>query len=349
MQQLLDRIIRLIGLVRFRLSPSARCGLWERIGSLTEGGVPIGIAMDFLSQSQVHGAMSGFVQHQADAMKSARFSDAAQNWIPREELLVIELTQEGRIAEGFAQAAQIASVRAKLATTLAAGLAYPCTLLAIGGIVLSVLPQYALNIMGGVLDEQHWPAVSVSVLRFSEWLRNWGIFTCAGLMLLLVGSLTSASRWSGSVRAKLEWFPPFAIYRKFAGPEVLVAWLALMRAGVQRLRALDQLERGLPTYLAAHVRTMRSRLYSGAPIESALNTGLFSDETLEDLRIYDRIGKFSERSDRIAAEDVERALANLERMTKALSAFLLLLIAAVAIWIYVGIANVAFSIQQSVY
>ncbi len=346
---MIELIKRMVGIIQFRCSPSARSGLWERMGSLTEGGVPISTAMEFLSESRVHSKVRGFVLHQSEAMKSARFAEAAQGWVPNEELLVIELTQDGRISEGFSQAAHIASVRASLASTLVGGLSYPCTLALIGGTVLAILPQYALDMMSGVLEEERWPKVSQSVLQFSHWIRRWGIFAGIGLAIVVGASVISASRWAGAARAYLEWYPPYAIYRKFAGPEVLVAWLALMRAGVQRLRALEQLERGLPNYLASHVRKMRSRLYSGAPLETALDTGLFSAEALEDLRIYDRIGKFGERADRIAAEDVKRALENLERMTKAMSAVLLILIAGTAIWIYVGIADIAFSIQQMAY
>ena len=80
-----------------------------------------------------------------------------------------------------------------------------------------------------------------------------------------------------------------------------------------------------------------------------MDTGLFSVETLDDLRIYDHIGQFNEQFDRIAAEDIERALQRLEASTRTVSAFMLLLIAAIAIWIYLGIARIAFSLQQSAY
>lgn len=346
---MLDGLRTMINRVHFRLSPKARSRLWERLGSLTAGGVPIGTAMEFLSESGQHGTAHGFVAHQKNVMRSAGFADAAIGWIPKEELLVIKLTQEGRITEGFAQAARIAKVRTSLRSTLLSGLAYPTVLLLVAGAVISILPSHALSIMSEVLDTRHWPPISKSVLVFSALLRDWGvlflIFVLSGASL----AIWSAPRWSSPLRSKLEWLPPYSLYRQFTGAEVLVAWLALMRAGVQRLRALDQLELGLPNYLASHVRTMRSRLYSGAPIESALDTGLFSLETLEDLRIYDRIGKFSERSDHIANEDIDRALVKLERTTKLISTCLLLLIAGVAIWIYVGIANVAFSIQQATY
>ena len=94
---------------------------------------------------------------------------------------------------------------------------------------------------------------------------------------------------------------------------------------------------------------MRSRLYRGDPVETALNTGLFSAETLDDLRIYERTGDFSEHADRIAEEDITRALAKLEAATKTLSSMLLVAIGAIAVWIYVGIARVAFTVQQTVF
>ena len=162
--------------------------------------------------------------------------------------------------------------------------------------------------MVDLVDPSRWPPVSRSVLIFSEFMSNWGLVCAAAVITLLAASIWAAPRWSGSVRQKLDWYPPFALYRKFTGPEILSAWLALMQSGIQRVRALGQLETGLPEYLASHVRTMRSRLYRGDPVETALDTGLFSVETLDDLRIYERIGDFGEHAERIAEEDIARAL-----------------------------------------
>ena len=335
---------------RFRLSSSSRERLWQRIGSLSRSGVPITEAMEFLHESRtIGGVTAGFIEHQRVAIRSGGFSAAAAGWVPKEELIIIFVTQEGDIADGFAQAARIASVRSQLRSTLISGLTYPTLLLFAGGTVIAVLPGYALNVMVDLVDPSRWPPVSRSVLAFSEFMSNWGIVCAAAVVMLLAASIWSAPRWSGPIRQKLDWYPPFALYRKFTGPEILSAWLALMQSGIQRVRALAQLETGLPEYLASHVRTMRSRLYRGDPVETALDTGLFSAETLDDLRIYERIGDFGEHAERIAEEDIARALARLESSTKALSSMLLVVIGAAAVWIYVGIARVAFTVQQTVF
>ena len=335
---------------RFRLSSSSRQRLWQRIGSLSRSGVPITEALEFLHESRTVGDITaGFIEHQRLAIRSGGFSAAAVGWVPKEELIIIEVTQEGDIADGFAQAARIASVRSQLRSTLVAGLTYPTLLLFAGGTVIAVLPGYALDVMVDLVDPSRWPPVSRSVLAFSEFMSNWGLVCAAAVITLLIASIWSAPRWSGSVRQKLDWYPPFALYRKFTGPEILSAWLALMQSGIQRVRALAQLEAGLPEYLASHVRTMRSRLYRGDPVEIALDTGLFSAETLDDLRIYERIGDFGEHAERIAEEDIARALAKLDSATKTLSSLLLVAIGAMAVWIYVGIARVAFTVQQTIY
>ena len=347
---MLDVIRIWLAKARFRFASEARGRLWDRISSLADGGVPINNVMDFLADSRQLGPATGFVAHQRKAMRSTEFAKAAEGWAPKEELVIIALTAaDGRIVEGLTQASRIANVRSRLRSTLVSGLAYPTILLIIGGTIIAVMPPYALQLMSDILDFSQWPPVSRSVMHFSQFLQSWGIvlvimfFTFAGV------SIWSAPRWTGPVRARLEWHPPFAIYRQITGPEVLVSWLALMRAGIPKISALEQLEKGLPNYLASHVKTMRSRMYSGSPIEIAMDTGLFSVETLDDLRIYDHIGQFNEQSDRIAAEDIKRALDRLATSTRIVSALLLLIVGASAIWIYVGIARIAFSVQQSVF
>ena len=344
-----DPVRNRIHRTRFSVASGARARLWQRLGSLTSSEVPITAAVEFLHQSNRSGTAAHFIEHQRQAMRTGGFSAAAKGWVPQEELIVIEVTQERNIADGFEQAARIASVRSRLRYTLVSSLAYPTILLFGGGAVIAILPGYALNVMIEIMDTSKWPPVSRSVLVFSEFVSNWGLVIAGAVVTLLAASIWSAPRWSGSVRQKLDWYPPFAMYRRFTGPEILSAWLALMQSGIQRVRALAQLETGLPEYLASHVRTMRSRLYRGDPVETALDTGLFSAETLDDLRIYERTGNFGEHAERIAEEDITRALEKLESATKTLSSMLLIAIGAAAVWIYVGIARVAFTVQQTIY
>ncbi len=335
---------------RFRQSASTRARLWMRLASLSRSGVPITAAIDFLCESKVENSVSmHFAQHQRTAIRYGGFAAAADGWVPQEELVIIQITQEGRIADGFEQAARIATVRRKLRTTLVSGLTYPIILLFGGGLIISLLPGQALSAMTSILDESKWPKVSLSVLAFSEFLSNWGLLLATFIGLIFGLSIWAAPRWTGPLRQRLDWFPPFALYRQFTGPEIFNALLALMQAGVQRFKALSQLESGLPVYLASHVRMMRSNLYRGHSVDQALDTGLFSAETLDTLRIYERIGDFTTHAERIAEEELELALRRLERTTKSLSSILLLCIGAISIWIYIGIARVVFSLQNSTF
>ncbi len=345
-----DRTMNLIHRFRFRLSASSRARFWNRLASLSRSGIPIASALDFLCESKVRKSGSWhFAKHQRIAIRSQVFSAGAQGWVPKEELAIIELTQEGRISEGFEQAARMATVRSKLRGTLISGLTYPLLLFFGGGFVIAYLPAQALSVMTQILDQSKWPRVSLSVLAFSNFLSAWGLVLAIAIFVLLGFSTWIAPRWSGPIRKKFDWYPPFVLYRQFSAPEILYALLALMQSGVQRIKALHQLENGLPEYLASHVRTMRSNLYRGDTVDQAFDTGLFPSETLDTLRIYERVGGFTEQAERIANEDLEQALEKLERVTRALSSVLLLTIGGVAVWIYLGIAKVVFSLQNAAF
>ena len=343
-----ERIIHSIHRYRFRMSSSSRARFWSRLASLSQSGIPIAAALDFLCESKASESQSThFARHQRIAMRSNGFAAGARGWVPQEELAIIEITQEGRISDGFQQAARMATVRSRLRGTLYSGLTYPTVLLFGGGFVVALLPGQALAVMTNILDPSKWPKVSLSVLAFSNFLSTWGALLVTLLIVVLVVSAWIAPRWSGSLRQRLDWYPPFVLYRQFSSPEILCALLALMQAGVQRIKALRQLESSLPEYLASHVRTMRSNLYRGDSVDQAFDTGLFSAETLDTLRIYERVGDFSSHAERIADEDLEQALEKLARATKTLSSVLLLTIGAIAIWIYVGIARVVFTLQNT--
>ena len=345
-----DSIAEFTGRFMFYQSPSIRVRFWQRMASLSQSGVPIAVALDFLLESKVRDFITTqFAIHQRRALRTSDFSSAAAGWVPQEELAIIQITQEGRITEGFKQAGRMATVKQKLRATLISGLTYPTILLIGGGTVIAILPKYALSVMSEILDTSKWPAVSRNVLEFSDFVSSWGVVLVGALLGFLVLCLWSAPRWTGTIRRKIDWCPPFNLYRQFCGPEILCAMLALMQAGVQRIRALSQLESLLPNYLASHVRVMRSSLYRGDSVEIALDTGLFSAESLDTLRIYERAGDITSQAQHIAQEELTRALAKLESVTRIISSLMLIAIGGIAIWVYVGIARVVLSLQNLVY
>ncbi len=344
---MLDNIFYHIARFQFRISAAARARLWQRISWLSKAGVPIATALKYLHDSKTTSrAGLRFISHQRIAMRGVGFAEGASDWIPNEELILIRVTQEGRIAEGFEQASRFSEVRAKLRSTIYSGLFYPLLLLFGGGAAIAILPGQALGVMQKMLEVERWPPISRSVLHFSEFIAAWGALLALLTAAALAASIWAAPRWTGRLRAAMDWYPIFVLYRRFSAPEVLSAWLALMQAGVQRVKALAQLEAGLPPYLAAHLQQMRSRLYRGAAIEHAFDTGLFSQETLDDLRIYERVGNFEQYADELAKQDIERSLKRLAATLKTLGAVILILIGMATVWMYAGIARVATSVQQ---
>ena len=122
-----------------------------------------------------------------------------------------------------------------------------------------------------------------------------------------------------------------------------------MSAGTQSHLALTTLKAGMPAYLAWHITQMQNAMYQGQQIEVALNTGLFTKETLDDLRIFQHTGDFSAHGDDIAAADIDRALTRIESATKTLSSLMLLTVGGVAVWIYIGIARIAMVVQHQAF
>ncbi len=316
------------------------------MSELARSDVPIATAVRFLSESNIKGPASPFLAHQTQALTYLPFADAAIAWVPQFESLMIRLTQEDRIDEGFRQAARIAEVRGKLRSSLYSGLTYPTILAIITAVVIAALPGFALESMSAVADPMHWPPVSRSVLTFADLISNWGLITAAALVLTIATLVWAAPRWTGNLRRRFDWIPVFSIYRQFAGPEILSAWLSLIASNTQSQRALAELKAGLPPYLAEHLNEMITGMYRGLEIDDALNTGLFSNDTLADLRIFQRTGDFTRLGDRIAEADIQRALQRIESSTRTISTLLLLLVGGIAVWIYIGIARVAMTVQQ---
>jgi len=342
-----DRFFNQVAKIQFRAAAGSRARLWHRISWLSNAGVPIARALEYLHASKTTSrAGLRFISHQRKSMRGVGFADGAEGWIPKEELILIKVTQEGRISDGFRQAARVSEVRAKLRSTVYSGLLYPCLMLFGGGAAVAILPGQALGVMEKMMPVERWPPISRGVHYFSEWIGTWGIPTVFMLFALLGLSVWAAPRWTGATRKAMEWFPIFALYRRFSAPEILSAWLALMQAGVQRVKALAQIEEGLPPYLARHLQEIRARLYRGEAIEAAFDTGLLSPETLDDLRIYERVGNISDHAEKLAEQDIDRGLQQLSAAMKILGGVILTAIGLSAVWVYAGIARVGMILQS---
>ena len=130
---LLERIVNSANRLRFRMRPGSRARFWGRLSALCRSDIPISTAVDFLQTSRTTDPVTRrFIEHLQSALRKRSFAESARDWVPPEELLIIEVTQEGRLAEGLRQAAGIAEVRQKLRSTLISGLIYPMILLVVG-------------------------------------------------------------------------------------------------------------------------------------------------------------------------------------------------------------------------
>ena len=333
----------------FRASPNARARLWNRLASLTEAKITIRDALMHLSASAVnHGiASTAFVRHQADGINRQPFASAAAGWIPQEEAVMIRLRQEENISAGFRQAERVAGVRATLRSTLIARLTYPIVVFLMASVIISILPRYAMQALTSLSDPSTWPLISRSLLTTSEFIYGYGLLIMAAIIAVFAVLIWAAPRWHGPLRGWLDWNPVFRIYRQVTAPEVLSAWITLVGSGTTNERALQELRDGLPPYLASHVSKMINRLHDGVSIEQAMDTGLFSNETLDDIRIFRVIGRFMENAERIATTEVTRALKRLESSLKILTGVILAVIGVMAVWMYLGMARVTLQ-QQSI-
>jgi len=252
-------------------------------------------------------------------MRQARggvvFADSLSRWAPSAEIMLINAGERsGNIERGLEEAIFVNESLSRIRGALIGAVTYPMVLFVI---LMGLYMLFALMILPKVealLPLEQWPVWSHRMYSVLNFIRNYGIYALGAVIGLLVLVFWSMPRFTGKWRGMLDNVPPYSIYRVVAGSSLLVGLSAMLQSGVKMRDALLELHANTSTYVRYHINIVLARLSNGEPSGSALDTGLFNEETGISLEIFGDSGSFEDSMKLLGREAVENTVSWIKTM-----------------------------------
>jgi type II secretory pathway component PulF len=276
------------------------------------------------------------------------FGESVRGWVPEADVTVILSGEKaGNLIVALENAIFLQQGSKKIKTALIKGLSYPFLLfsVALGFLVLAannILPAFA-----EVYPPERWVGAGASMAFIANWVNTLIIPFVISAAIATAVLIYALPRWTGAIRAKLDGYPPFSIYRLSVGAGFLLSMAAMVRAGVAIPQALQLIRQSaMPWYKERLTATLR-QMGNGKNFGEALyQTKLHfpEKEAVADLRAYASLKGFDETLQMLGAEWMDESVERIEGQTGILKNVALVMMGGVFMWIASGI----FSLQQQI-
>lgn len=279
------------------------------------------------------------------------FGQAVQGWIPDSDRLVIEgYESAGNLGMGIEKAVLISSSAKQIKSTLIGGLAYPVMLIIISILMLVLFGLQVIPTFEEVLPRESWTGVGAQMATMSDFIRDYIIYITCFMAFMVILTIWSMPRWTGSLRVKFDRFPPWSLYRLVMGAGFMVAVGSMIKSGMAIPSILKMLQRGASPWYIERLSRATYHVNNGSNLGDALHRAghNFPDtETVQDLRAYASLTGFDETLDRLGTEWLAESVAKVQQQTGVLRNFGFVFLGVVFGWIAMGMFSLLEQITSS--
>lgn len=276
------------------------------------------------------------------------FGRAIQGWVPEADRLVIEGGDgHGKLAVALSKAIMISESSRKIKATLVGGLAYPVLLIAVA---IGFLVMFGLQVVPAfeeILPREKWTGAGAQMAFMSDFVRYYLLWMMIAIFGLIGGSIYSLPRWTGTMRAKFDRYPPWSLYRLIIGSGFLLTVGGMIKAGIPTPEILRMLQRDASPWYREKLSKTLDNVNNGHNLGDALHRTGFefpAKEAVQDLRAYAGLNKFDETLEAVGTEWLTDSVGMIDAQTAIFRNISFLILGGVFMWIAGGI----FSLQQQI-
>jgi type II secretory pathway component PulF len=329
------------------------------LSSLLSAGVPLSRALVILYKEAATPVASAKWKEihdlVVDGMSLANAMAKSPDTFPRVYTAMVEAGEAGGFLDVvLAQIADFQSREKELKSKVTTAMIYPCILLVLALIVLTVLLVFFIPKFQNVFNSVHGalPLITQLIIGVSHAIRSYGLFVAAGLLAVVL----SVRTWFASEKGKRVW-ENLVLKSPMVGK--LVAQFAMARfcrmlgtllgAGVPLVQGLNVARRSIGNQILVDaVAQSIERVQQGGRLGQSLAEcrSLFAGSVLEMISVAEESGKLDTELVRIAAVtegDLDRQLKTAVALAEPLMLFL---IAGFIGIIFIGMLLPVFSLQD---
>lgn len=288
----------------FSSDSAARRRIWLKLAKLIENGVQIRTAIETMRERRMKmkGKNDNLVLAYGDWINEInngkRFSDAIAGWVaPEERMLIASGEQSGRLESALRSTVTLIESGKQIQGAVLRGLLYPVVLLALSFGIMYLFGYKIIPAFSKVVPEDKWTGIAASMVDVSHFVQNWLWLVAAFVIVLFVAFFVSLPIWVGAARVKFDSYAPYSIYRIVKGSTWMIAFSALVEAGVRAENALQMLAQNATPWLSERIEGCLAGMRNGYTVGDSLaraGHGFPDIEVIDDLGVYSSLSSFDQ-------------------------------------------------------
>ena len=283
--------------------------------------------------------------------EGVKLAKVMQPFFPASEVMMIASGENsGNYKEGFERAIFVDESATQMKMALFEALTYPVLLLIAECVMFYMIASLLVPILIGIRPVAEWPTLSVLLYYIATFVQTFGVAAAIALVVGTALTIGTFDKWTGRIRRILDdAIPPWTIYREFQGSMFMINLSALTTNDMPIDEAYKKnIEHATP-WLKHHLVKSYRMLRDGASSAAAMNTGLFSQEALDELDDADTDGSLESALGEMGEDEVKQAILRLKIKANVARIFALVTVAATLLLMYVGSFMVIADMLQKVF
>lgn len=335
-------------ILKLTLGTNTRMSIYRKIASFLDEGIPLhDILLQLCSQyKKSKDSRYKLLNEWAHSLEAGQsFSSTLHEWVPPSEAMIIRAGEKsGDLTNAFQNAVTATESARAMRSAIISNMSYPVALLFMLFALIFLFSTQAVPQLVAVKDPETWPDMSKSLYNMSVFVQNrwWAV-------LLAIGTISGIVSWSmprivGKARSKLDFIPPWSIYRTFQSSVFMISVSAMMKSGTPIVDSIKEMREMSNKYVSEHLRVILMNLNAGVPIGKSINSGFLDKETGIDIEIYGELSDLQKSMERIGSKSIENAIETIKLSSAAAKNVVLIGVAIYIAWVYYAF----FTLTQSI-
>lgn len=288
----------------FSTDATMRRRVWLKLAKLIENGVQIRTAIDTMRdrREKMKGKNDNLVLAYGSWLdeinNGKRFSDAIEGWVaPEERMLIASGEQSGKLESALRSTVTLIESGKQIRSAVIGGLIYPVVLLVLSFGIMHLFGYKIIPAFSRVIPEDKWTGIAASMVDVSHFVQNWLWLVAILVIVLFVAFFVSLPIWVGAARVKVDAYAPYSIYRIVKGSTWMIAFSALVEAGVRAENALQMLGQNASPWLTERIDGCLAGMRNGYTVGDSLaraGHGFPDIEVIDDLGVYSSLSSFDQ-------------------------------------------------------
>lgn len=339
-------------IAKFQFGAKDRLSIYQKLGSFLENGVDIDSAMGEMADGYRHFKKSDVRAQIIDEWRESiaigmSFSNALRRWAPPGEVMLIKAGEtSGDLADAMRNACLATNAGKTMKSTIISKMSYPGVLVLVLCVMLYVFAVEAIPQLAETKDPATWPTISKGLYNVSYVINHYWMMIIISIAVISTVVSSTISKWTGKARDRIEFLPPYNIYKSYQGSIFLVSLSAMMKTGIPIWDALDELKELSAPYMKKHIAEMQNRLLRGVSVGAALETGLLDRDIAIDLRVYSSTSNIEDKMGIIGQQAIEAGVKRISAIGGALNGLAIVLIGGYIGWTILGFSLLTRAIAQ---